>query len=409
MAFLLNRELAEILFEGFYIQRWNDRLRPMPLVEADKNGNKMMLALFIGKHLEGNGTKIDWSRLADIGIYDALIKLALKDISSVFHTELRKDKDSYKSALIKIVSSQYNGIFSGTDFLKKFIEYIEEERDGKLTVEDHISRLSHNIAVKQEYKIIESMGYGSVFLDHEHGKDEIESNIDRPAKEIGVTEYIKSGEFGLIKQLIDRLRYQVRWSQTARMPPTNVLGHSFYVACATYFSNKSILSDQRTSNNFFAALMHDFLESYTRDIISPVKNSSKDFRRQVSEIESRMLNEKLLPKLSENYRSYFSLILSDEFTNRAKPDDSIVILSNENPELTAENSYIDGTIILASDYFAALLEAHQSIDLGISSHHLAGAVARLYAAFLPMKDNFAPGTNEIYDGFKAIYDSFITR
>lgn len=168
------------------------------------------------------------------------------------------------------------------------------------------------------------MKYGSVFLGHEHGEETIEDGIAKYSQELGLEEYIRTDEFGLIKQLVDRLRYQVRWSQTPRIPPTNVLGHSFYVASCAYFATRKLLPEARVINVFFGAMLHDYLESLTRDIISPVKSSSPEFRKQVEEIELRMLTENLLPNLSEVYREDIRRYLTDEFSNRGYIDDKQV-------------------------------------------------------------------------------------
>lgn len=408
MKSLLSRDLAELLFEGFFIQRWNDRLRPIPLVETDKNSNKMILCLFVGKYLEARGEDINWVELADKAIFDFLIKIALKDISSVFHAELRKDRQVYATSINKVIDKQYSRLFDDQAFLEKFKSYVNLEREEKLTKEDLIIRLCHNIAVKQEFRIVEAMGYGSVFLDHEHGEETINANIRKVSKELNLEKYIESNEFGLIKQLIDRLRYQIRWSQTPRVPATNVLGHSFYVASIAYFASKQQLTEIRTANNFFAALMHDFLEALTRDIISPVKNSSPEFKAQVGRIELEMLNTHLIPKFDASYARHIQFLLTDEFSNRALVDGQITNYNTEK-DITNDNSYIDGGIIYASDLFAALLEAHQSISLGISSHHLVGAVARLYSLISPMKDKFTEDTKDIHSVFLDLYDDFISK
>ena len=93
-----------------------------------------------------------------------------------------------------------------------------------------------------------------------------------------------------------KLRFQVRWNQTPRVPPTTVLGHSFYVAALTLLMCYDLnINKERRYNNFFSALFHDLPEAVTRDIISPVKQATDHLPAVVKEIEERIVKDELLP------------------------------------------------------------------------------------------------------------------
>lgn len=403
---LLNRGISQAIFEGFFIQRWNDRIRTVNLVEADIHSAKLMISLFLGTKIEESGREVNWIKVVDYGVYSALVKYATSDISSYIHNILKSSGEVYNSAIKKILIKRYSDLLP-TDFVDELISYATDGNKESQSMEYQLLSLSHRHALSMEIMIVKSLGYGSFFLDHEEPEEGTTEAIDKLHEQLGLQEILDEGtpsynEFVLLKKLIDRLRYQIRWSQTPRIPQTSVLGHSFYVATAGYLLIRRRYSEPRVTNNFYACLMHDFLESLTRDIISPVKNSSPELIKEIARIEEEILNNHLLTKFSGKYKDKLSSLLTDEFKDRSIEDPKIVDFAS-----IAEDKKIDGSIVQAIDYYAALLEAHQSIDLGISSHHLAGAIANLYHSFKSKESKFSD--REIYDDILKLYDSYISR
>ena len=43
----LRKSLLQLVFSGAYLLRWNDKLRPVELVELDKQAHKMLTACFL--------------------------------------------------------------------------------------------------------------------------------------------------------------------------------------------------------------------------------------------------------------------------------------------------------------------------------------------------------------------------
>lgn len=403
---MLNRGVSQAIFEGFFIQRWNDRIRTVNLVEADIHSSKLMLSLFFATKMEESGKEINWTKIVDYGVYGALIKYATSDISSYIYGMLKENRDVYNPAIQKILETAYSDLLP-EKFLKNLISFAQDSGGECESTEYQILNLSHKHALSMEIKIIKSLGYGSFFLDHEEPETRTESDIQRLHDALGLNncindEHHDSSELVLLKKLVDRLRYQVRWSQTPRIPQTSVLGHSLYVAMSSYFLLRNRYSEARVVNNFYACLMHDFLESLTRDIISPVKSSSDDFAKEISRIEKMILNDHLLVNFTGLYHSKLQSLLTDEFDDRSIKDPSI-----KDWDGIPDTDKIDGVVVLGLDYYAALLEAHQSIDLGISSHHLAGAIARIYSRFTSKKPQFKDA--DVYEDILKLYDSYISR
>ena len=56
MSVIIRKSLLELIFSGAFMKRWNDKLRPMELVEVDKQGHKMIVAwLLVSAQLPRHG------------------------------------------------------------------------------------------------------------------------------------------------------------------------------------------------------------------------------------------------------------------------------------------------------------------------------------------------------------------
>jgi len=190
--------------------------------------------------------------------------------------------------------------------------------------------------------------------------------------------------------LCGQLRFQKRWSQSPRIPPTSVLGHMLLVAILTYLSlREARVSDHRVVNGFLAALFHDLPEVLTRDITSPIKGAVEGLDDIIKEYERRQMEDRLLPLLPQNWHDEIRYYTENEFDNRARVDGKTKHdLTFE--ELGAnfdrpENKPVDGEIIRCCDHLAAFIEVSLSIRHGITSKHLADGAERLYAMYRTRK------------------------
>lgn len=104
---MINRALASKVFEAFSITRWNDRIRPIELVEMDKHALKSMLTYFIGKMEELDGKELDWEYIVYGNIFALLKNIVLSDIKAPILTELKKNYPGEFENLNKWVVAQY--------------------------------------------------------------------------------------------------------------------------------------------------------------------------------------------------------------------------------------------------------------------------------------------------------------
>lgn len=189
--------------------------------------------------------------------------------------------------------------------------------------------------------------------------------------------------------LCGQLRFQIRWTQTSRTPATTVLGHMFLVAAISYlYSLELDLGCQRSGNNFFAGLFHDFPEVLTRDIISPVKQSFAGLPRLIREYEREEMERRVLGPLrqgamgdwADRIEWHLGLENETEFEECCKIGNEIRRFDNfEDLDGydTTENDPRDGKLVKICDLLSAFLEAHNSIRNGSTSPHLVEGRARL--------------------------------
>ena len=204
--------------------------------------------------------------------------------------------------------------------------------------------------------------------------------------------------------LIGKLRFQERWSQSPRVPETSVMGHVMVVAVLSYFCALSVGACKgRLVNDFLGGLWHDLPEVLTRDIISPIKRSVEGLDEIIKEIEQRQLEEQILPLLPKEWHKDIINYTVDEFDNKILVQGERQIVKGDITKKYNKDIYspVDGKIIRGCDHLAAFMEAWLSIHYGITSSHLASAVKSLPEQY---KGKVVGGVN-----FGKIYEQFVTK
>ncbi|MCL2821511.1 MAG: HD domain-containing protein [Oscillospiraceae bacterium] len=414
---MITYALAAKLFESFSILRWNDRLRPIEIIEIDHHAIKSMLTYFLGKCSEYSTKapkQINWRRIVDVNILDFLSKIATSDIQSRVREELRKE-----TAFSKFVCDSWRNPSFHLDktILDSLKKYLSPENDD--SIEYKILRFSHKYTTSREFKVIESFSMPCSDLTgisnsiNRHVDESIHSSFKREAMDLRDENWTWLPN---IIGMIERLRFQTRWSQTPRIPPTSVLGHSMYCAVLAYFLSIEIrykgkkLSNEQVVNNFYAALFHDLPEAISRDIISPVKKSSDIIEKLVAKIEKDLCEKNIMSQIPERWQSHFRFITGQmcpneetlnntqldtctvpykkqkdefikhgEFSNRIiSKDDKYTIVPwgcDKSPYSEPMEDYIgqsglDGKLLKVCDNIAAFMEARMSLQHGIRSPHL---------------------------------------
>lgn len=377
------------IFEAFSIERWNDLVRPFEIIEMDKHAEKCVVAYIIAKYEESLGAKIDWEWLIYASLFDLLRKIQLCDIKAPVQTLIKNEYPQEYKKLNEWVYERYVKLIDDQELLEKFRQYLDnlsqykgENSDIALTVK--IFRAAHKYSTLRELEMLTPVNESQRLegIRKELNAD-LQGYLDLRGLQLLIT---RQKPFDFLMR-IEQLRFQTRWNQTPRVPKTSVLGHCFFVAVITLLLGRECgteLCGRRVYNNFFSGLFHDLPESVTRDIISPVKNATDGLPEIVKHIEDQIVQKELVPLMEPFYRDEILYWTSDEFSNRAIFDNCVLSISfNELNSKFNEDRYspVDGKLVRAADHLSALLEAHLSIQHGITSVQLQKGRENLYKGY----------------------------
>lgn len=377
------------IFEAFSIERWNDLVRPFEIIEMDKHAEKCVVAYIIAKYEESLGAKIDWEWLIYASLFDLLRKIQLCDIKAPVQTLIKNEYPQEYKKLNEWVYERYVKLIDDQELLEKFRKYLDnlsqykgENSDIELTVK--IFRAAHKYSTLRELEMLTPVNESQRLegIRKELNAD-LQGYLDLRGLQLLIT---RQKPFDFLMR-IEQLRFQTRWNQTPRVPKTSVLGHCFFVAVITLLLGRECgteLCGRRVYNNFFSGLFHDLPESVTRDIISPVKNATDGLPEIVKHIEDQIVQKELVPLMEPFYRDEILYWTSDEFSNRAIFDNCVLSISfNELNSKFNEDRYspVDGKLVRAADHLSALLEAHLSIQHGITSVQLQKGRENLYKGY----------------------------
>lgn len=358
-------ELLEKLFEGFSILRWNDRIRPHEFSQMEKESHKMFLAYLFGR-IEESKKEINWKVLIETGVFQLLKKIALSDIKVVVQRKISEDEE-LNSRLNDWIVNQYGSFFS-KDFLDAFGEYLENEEDMS-KIEYKILRAAHKYSTLREFEILGAYAERNSLF--EATESEIYKDLLPFMDFEGLQQMLAKQDLYKFNLIFEQLRYQVRWSQTPRIPKTTVMGHAVFVAVLMFLFTRQITDSKEVLFcNFYAGLFHDLPESVTRDIISPIKHAVAGLDEIIGKIEEEVVEQEMFRYLNSEKYSVIKEELAG-FTKNEFTDRSVTI----NGEIS---SVINGRILKLADELAAMMEASKSMLHGITSDQLETAVRSIY-------------------------------
>ncbi len=394
---IINSSLVNELFRAFHIQRWNDRIRPMELIEMDKHSHKMIIAYCLGKYEEAAGREIDWVELIRCGIFELLRRIVISDIKSPIFREIKKNK----AVFAKLNEYIYTHLVTKIDdiTIKEELKDFLFDTSEKVSLSQRILDASHIYASYWEFQIVKVTNPTS----YQNNEIEMEllNDIHAFSDLIGVQKLMTRQTISNFIDMCSQLRFQIRWAQTPRVPKTSVLGHSLLVACISYFLTRDLPHcNKRIYNNFFGGLFHDLPEAVTRDIISPVKESSAEFDILIKTLERELAEKEIFPHIEDAWIEEMKYFTQDEFANKVSIKKKIKkgLTIDEITENYNANEFLpyDGELIKAGDHLAAFLESWHSIRSGISSTELNSSEQKIRSQYkdktigcIPIKNLYA--------------------
>lgn len=369
---MIRKALLLKIFDAAYMQRWNDKMRPVDLIELDKQAHKMVIAYFLGK-FEEEKQGFDWIDILEGGIFELLQRLVITDLKPPVFYKIKQNTAEYKR-LNGWVYAELESIISplGANFCKRFGDYFSNPGED---INKRILNAAHFYATKWEFDIIKRANPNGYEID----------TIEKDLKEKQEQYYDLTGidqlaKYNNLKNFIDlcgQLRFQTRWSHLSRIPKTSVIGHMLFVAILSYlFSLNMNACKRRCVNNYFSGLFHDLPEVLTRDIISPVKRSVEGISDLIKEYEKEQMQKEVYGLIPKEWHPEIRMFTENEF-------DSIVTINGTSQKVTSQDINYkynddkfnprDGKIVKAADDLAAFIEAYVAIRNGSTNQDLHGA------------------------------------
>lgn len=360
---MIRKALLLKIFSAAYMQRWNDKVRPVELIELDKQAHKMIVTYFLGK-FEEKSKGFDWIDVIEGGLFEFLQRLVITDLKPPIFYKIKSDKAKYRK-LNDWVFGEIAPVISpmGKDFSERFRNYFS-------TLSDDINRrvlsAAHTYATKWEFGIVERAnpeGYEIASI-----KQALARKQEEYSDLTGMAKLKEHATYRNFLDLCGQLRFQTRWSNLHRIPKTSVIGHSLFVALLSYlFSIQLGACKRRRINNYFTGLFHDLPEVLTRDIISPVKRSVEGLDELIKEYEKEQMNKEVYGLIPRAWHSEIRLFTEDEFAG-------IVHLNGRRKKVSSEDiskrynedrfDPRDGELVKAADSLAAFIEAYAAIRNG---------------------------------------------
>ncbi|MDY6862141.1 MAG: HD domain-containing protein [Thermodesulfobacteriota bacterium] len=375
---IIRKALLLKIFDAAYMQRWNDKLRPVDLIELDKQAHKMIIAYFLGK-FEEEQKDFNWIEIIEGGIFELLQRIVITDLKPPLFYKIKEDTAKYKR-LNEWVYNKLEPILSpvGGEFCKRFKDYFSSSDN---TLNKRILSAAHFYATKWEFDILERADPNGYEIDA------IKKNLLRQQEKYydltGIAKLTMYDKYRKFIDLCGQLRFQSRWAHLHRIPKTSVLGHMLFVAVLSYLVSSEIKACyRRCVNNYFTGLFHDLPEVLTRDIISPVKRSVEGLNDLIKEYEKEHMEKELYALIPDVWHPEIKMFTGtlEEFPDKESEFYSIVTIDGKIKELASrkissehnkdEYNPRDGEIIKAVDDLAAFIEIYTAIKNGSADQEL---------------------------------------
>ena len=388
MSTIIRKSLLQLVFSGAFMKRWNDRLRPMELMEVDKQAHKMIVAWMLLVKNAGNMTAQEHLALTEEviegGLFDYFYRLVITDIKPPVFYKIKANRDDYQK-LTQWVLPQLKPRLAplGDGFWDRMTEALMEPEEK--TPARRLLMAAHLFASYSEFRLLRPLN------PQDEEMPEIEesfiSRLTALSDIPGVADLLREdSEMARFAAKAGQLRFQKRWSQTPRVPETTVLGHMFLVATYSwFFSVEAGACRARRQNNFFCGLLHDLPELLTRDIISPVKSSDAAIGELIKQYENQELERRLLGPLrrggcldlADQLSYLLGLAVGSEFiaTVREQGPEGIEVRHVTESDLRGpanvdELDPKDGPLLKMCDNLAAFIEADTALRNGINNEQL---------------------------------------
>ncbi|MCL2798668.1 MAG: HD domain-containing protein [Endomicrobia bacterium] len=391
---MITKELIVRIFSAANILRWNDHIRPFDFFELDKQAHKMIIAYIVAKFEEGEGRKIDWTKLIEGGIFEFFQRIMLTDLKpEVFHELMSKKEKELNNWVMENLKEDLSALGCGIN--ERFEEYFSDCKYAAF--EKRILSSAHALSTKWEFGII--YPWNAMLYGIEKTKQEIDETIASFDDLSGIRKLMINKKYYGFLDLCGQLRFQQRWAQAFRIPKTTVLGHMLIVAIFSYiFSKEMKVSEKRIYNNFYSSLFHDLPEILTKDIIRPIKSSIAGLEEIIKVYENKQVDERILPLIPESWHEEMKYFVQNEFSDKIIENGKVIAVKDLTDYDDNKYNAVDGSLTEMCDKFCAYIEASIALEYGIKSETLIQSKQGLYDKYSGLSKNNI--------NFKKLYDYF---
>jgi putative hydrolases of HD superfamily len=366
---MIRKALLLKIFDAAYMQRWNDKIRPVEFTELDKQAHKMIIAYFLGK-FEEHHREFSWIDIIEGGFFELLQRIVLTDLKPPIFYKIKEDRAKYQKLNQWVLNQLEPSIAPlGQGFCGRFRAYLNQD---ETSLTRRILNAAHIYATKWEFDILHRTNPAGYEMDVIARRLQETQSHFRELQ--GITELASNVDYRNFIDLCGQLRFQARWAHVHRIPRTSVLGHLLFVALLSYlFSLQIQACPQRCVNNYLTGLFHDLPEVLTRDIISPVKSAVEGLSDLIREYEKEMMEKEVYNLIPVAWHPSIRLFTEDEFTSTATIDGQRRVVGSREISLSYNEDRFDprdGELVRAADRLAAFIEAYLAIRNGSASPDL---------------------------------------
>lgn len=355
-----------MLFELTCLRRWSEvTVEGGKYTELSKQALNCMIAYIWAAEIQHAGYTVDLTWFPKIAILRGFTKDYQCDVPEanldiIFHLG-NVPKESFEEMIQQQIKKNVS---------KSFYDLLQVDSN---LLEVRIYRAATKIATLLE---LEEIKNGISRKDYNLKKKQLETAI-HAFSDLPGFEQVMSEKYLEIFRDFSKLRNRIRWAKHPNIIKCSVLGHHFDVAVYAYLMSLEVnpLDEDLATRYFFMGVFHDFPESWTGDMPSPVKDSLPGLRKATELFENQVMQENVYNHLPDyQVKSIRHTMLEDE----------------ENASLKK--------FLKKSDNFAAFVECWREIDAGSNHSYYFQVSKNSYGRKEELPHNFRLLLEHLYYG-----------
>lgn len=295
------KDLNQLLFELDCLNRWSSHITKGLYNELGKLALNCSIAYIWATFAVESGFEVDFSRFPKLAIYRAYQKSVHCDIA-----ELRLD-EICKYGVSREQIEEHSKFTIKTRTNEEFANFVDVDTN---CIEYRIYKAATCVGTLTELLSLRKTIEDDDFL---RTKGEILESL-HPYRDLPHFCEMLSDTYMKIFNSFSKLRSRIRWAMRPNIIKSSVLSHSFDTAVFAYMmSLENNPSDIAIATQaFFAGIFHDFPETWTGDMPSPIKNAITGLRKATEDYELEVLEKNFYSKLPEYQIQAIKLVMLEE-------------------------------------------------------------------------------------------------